>query len=235
MGKSATFLRAKNGRPGGIAGTAVLSCIGFSLLLCTASSGRGVTSHYVCLFGVPKYLSVQNNFLIMFCKDDCKCFVKFYPDSMTKEGYPKTIILMHRAESSKKCSVAPLRGRMDLLFRRYPLNSPLTGLDGYVRLGIGGPVLSTEDSNCGLLLLDASWRHAGPMEKAVPELPVRGLPPLKTAYPRVSSQGTDPNGGLATVEALVAAYQILGRPWAGFLDHYHWKNEFLGLNANFFE
>ena len=154
---------------------------------------------------------------------------------MTVDGYAKTLILMHRGESPKKCSVAPLRGQPELQFVRYPLKSPLPSLAGYLRLGMGGPLLSREDAGSGLLLLDASWRHAGSMEKAIPDLPVRGLPPLKTAYPRVSSLGSDPEGGLATVEALVAAYEILGRSWAGMLDHYHWKDEFLSLNADFFK
>ena len=50
------------------------------------------------------------------------------------------------------------------------------------------------------------------------------------AYPRVSKLGTDPDNGLATVEALFLAYHILGRSTAGLLAHYHWADEFLNLN-----
>ena len=47
----------------------------------------------------------------------------------------------------------------------------------------------------------------------------------------MSKRGTDPDNGLASVEALFAAYRILGRPTDGFLDHYHWAAEFLHLNG----
>jgi pre-rRNA-processing protein TSR3 len=36
---------------------------------------------------------------------------------------------------------------------------------------------------------------------------------------------------LASVEALYAAYHILGRPTAGLLDHYRWAEAFLRLNG----
>lgn len=144
--------------------------------------------------------------------------------------HPDTVILLHRKESPKKCTVAPLRGRPRLQFYRYPPSQSLPSFDGYVRLGIGGPTLSEADSGSGLLLLDASWRHAAAMETVVQHLPVRGLPPLRTAYPRVSNYGTDPEGGLATVEALYAAHLLLGRDIEGLLDLYRWRDEFLSLN-----
>lgn len=149
--------------------------------------------------------------------------------------YPDTVILMHRGESPKKCSVAPLRGFAGLNFIRYPMKRDLPSLTGYVRLGISEDILTPADAAKGLLLLDANWRHAEAMEKAVEHLPVRGLPPLKTAYPRVSGYGTDPKEGLATVEALYAAWLIQGRPVKGLLDHYHWKDPFLRLNQETLE
>jgi ribosome biogenesis protein Tsr3 len=44
---------------------------------------------------------------------------------------------------------------------------------------------------------------------------------------------TDPDNGLASVEALYLAYHILGRPTDGLLDQYHWGEEFLRLNSLF--
>jgi pre-rRNA-processing protein TSR3 len=41
----------------------------------------------------------------------------------------------------------------------------------------------------------------------------------------------DPQHGLASVEALVLAYHILGRPIEGLLDQYRWAEEFLRINA----
>jgi len=54
---------------------------------------------------------------------------------------------------------------------------------------------------------------------------------VQTAYPRVSKTYDDPAGGLATVEALYAAYRLLGRPTEGLLDHYRWAEEFLRRNG----
>ncbi|MFM7921442.1 MAG: hypothetical protein ACKPJJ_14570, partial [Planctomycetaceae bacterium] len=62
-------------------------------------------------------------------------------------------------------------------------------------------------------------------------LPVRSLPSLKTAYPRKSEIYEDPEGGLATIEALYAALRILRRPVAGLLDSYYWRQQFLNLNG----
>ena len=58
----------------------------------------------------------------------------------------------------------------------------------------------------------------------------RSLHNYRSAYPRISKLGTDPDNGLATVEALFLAYHILGRATAGLLGHYHWADEFLRLN-----
>jgi pre-rRNA-processing protein TSR3 len=143
--------------------------------------------------------------------------------------YPPTIVIRHPRENPKKCSILPLQGRADLIFYTYPLRQPLP-LDGYVRLAVDGPPLSRNDASQGILLLDASWRWADAMTKHFEEVPPRSLAGWKTAYPRVSKLGTDPDEGLATVEALFIAYHILDRPTAGLLNHYRWRAEFLQLN-----
>jgi pre-rRNA-processing protein TSR3 len=144
-------------------------------------------------------------------------------------AHPITVIVRHPRENPRKCSILPLRGRPDLLFRTFP-TGPMP-LEGYVRLAAEGPELSAADASCGLLLLDGSWRWAEAMNRAFLHVPPRSLHGIRTAYPRVSKQGTDPDNGLATIEALVAAYRILGRPTAGLLDHYRWTDEFLRLNG----
>jgi len=143
---------------------------------------------------------------------------------------PPTVIVVHPKEKRKKCTVEPLRGRADIVFWKYPRigDEPL---EGYVRLGLGGPVLSSTDAACGLLVLDGTWRLAGKMEADFADVPVRELPPWETAYPRTSKLFDDPLGGLATVEALYASYHILGRDVTGLLDAYHWREEFLAKNA----
>ena len=49
--------------------------------------------------------------------------------------------------------------------------------------------------------------------------------------PRKQTECTDPERGLASVEALFIAYHILGYETEGLLDHYYWKKEFLRLNS----
>ena len=104
-------------------------------------------------------------------------------------------------------------------------------LDGYLRLGIGGPILSEKDAACGLLVLDGTWRLVERMEKQYAALPVRSLPPVQTAYPRRSKVFDDPSEGLATIEAVYAALRVLGRSTEELLDAYHWREEFLELNG----
>ena len=60
--------------------------------------------------------------------------------------------------------------------------------------------------------------------------PKRSIQGIRTAYPRSSKLFEDPDGGLATVEALYAAHRILGKDIHGLLDYYHWAEQFLLLN-----
>lgn len=143
--------------------------------------------------------------------------------------FPQTIIVRHPKENPRKCSVLPLKGRSDLTFVQYPVKTPLA-LDGYVRLAAEGPALTVDDAGSGILLLDGSWRWAGAMTQAFAHVPPRSLRGYRTAYPRVSKLGTDPDNGLASIEALYVAYRILGRSTEGLLDHYHWASEFLKCN-----
>jgi pre-rRNA-processing protein TSR3 len=143
---------------------------------------------------------------------------------------PPTVILVHPRERRSKCSVEPLRDRSGYLFVRWPDPVPVS-LEGYVRLGLGGPLLSAADCNSGLLLLDGTWRLVANMVSHCRDLPIRSLPPIQTAYPRRSILHQDPTGGLSTIEALYAAYRILGRNTEGLLDRYHWRHEFLRMNG----
>ncbi len=144
--------------------------------------------------------------------------------------YPPTIIVRHPRENPRKCSVFPLRGRADLTFLPYPVRER-PPLEGYVRLAAEGPPLTAADSGAGLLLLDGSWRWAAAMTRAFADVPPRSLHGWRTAYPRTSKLGADPDNGLASVEALFIAYHLTGRPTDGLLDHYRWTAEFLRANG----
>jgi rRNA small subunit aminocarboxypropyltransferase len=145
-------------------------------------------------------------------------------------NYPITVIVRSPHENPKKCSVLPLRDRPDFLFLTHPVNER-PPLEGYVRLAAEGEPLTAADSECGLLILDGSWRRADAMTRAFADVPPRSLIGYRTAYPRVSKRGDDPTNGLATVEALFLAYHILGRRTDGLLEHYKWADEFLRLNG----
>src|SRR5262245_37678451 len=153
-----------------------------------------------------------------------------HENSLMSLNYPATVIVRHPKENPKKCSVLPLRERPDVVLLRHPV-ADRPPLDGYVRLAAAGPGLTAADAGCGLLLLDGSWRWAGAMTRDFEDVPPRSLRGWRTAYPRVSKLGTDPDNGLASVEALFVAYHLLGRPTDGLLDHYRWAEEFLRANG----
>ncbi len=145
--------------------------------------------------------------------------------------FPPTIIVVHPREKRRKCTVEPLRGRAGFVFWKFP-RVGTESLDGYVRLGLGGHLLTRADRDSGLLVLDGTWKLASAMEPAFAGLPVRSLLPWRTAYPRTSKLFVDPSGGLATIEALYAAFVQMGRDPSGLLDDYHWREPFLAGNGD---
>ncbi|MCE5318678.1 MAG: hypothetical protein LLG04_15105 [Parachlamydia sp.] len=152
--------------------------------------------------------------------------------------FPATVILRHRRENLKKCSLRGLEGRSDMRFYSYPIEA-LPSFEGYVLLDLDAPPLTAADSASGILLLDATWRYAERMRRFVysaPGLVSRRLPDhFRTAYPRRQEDCLDPERGLASIEALYAAYNILGRDCSGLLEGYHWKDEFLEKNKQFLD
>ncbi|MGB0743263.1 MAG: hypothetical protein ACPGSB_01950 [Opitutales bacterium] len=101
---------------------------------------------------------------------------------------------------------------------------------GYTLLGLNAPLLSAEDVERPLLLLDSTWRLLPQLEVCVVGEPVRrSLPSVQTAYPRVSKLAQDPSGGLASVEALYLAQLLLGKRDDSLLEGYHWKEAFLKI------
>ena len=145
-------------------------------------------------------------------------------------NFPPTTILRHKRENLKKCSLSGLEGRPDFQFLTYPLPN-LPNLDQYCILSLDAPPLSHEDAERGIFLIDGTWRYARTMSQIIPKKGLhvfRSLPPcLQTAYPRRQPDCPDPTRGLASIEALYAAYFILGRSTEGLLDHYYWKEQFL--------
>ena len=141
-----------------------------------------------------------------------------------------TIVMIHRKENLKKCSVWPLHTRDDFRFHVFPFDIPKLDPRNTIRLGLGGAPLSSADRDKDLLVLDATWRLAAQMEEPFVDIPLRSIPAYKTAYPRIACGDSDPSQGLATIEAIFCAYRLLGHSTEGLLEHYYWKEAFLNMN-----
>ena len=147
-----------------------------------------------------------------------------YPLYKKMKPFPPTIILRHRKENLKKCSLRGLENRPDMHFFTYPLESPQPNLESYVVLAVDAPPLTGEDKDKGIFLIDGTWRYAEKMLQSLHRpLPLRSLPEVATAYPRRQ----EVKQGLASIEALYLAYKILGRDPEELLDDYYWKEGFL--------
>jgi pre-rRNA-processing protein TSR3 len=147
--------------------------------------------------------------------------------------FPTTIILRHRKENLKKCSLRGLEARQDMCFYTYP-RDVLPTLSNYVLLTIDAPPLTREDADLGLFLIDGTWRHAEVMHRMLPNprtFRCRSIPSIyQTAYPRRQEDCPEPDKGLASVEALFIAYLLLERDPSRLLDDYHWREDFLNKN-----
>lgn len=146
-----------------------------------------------------------------------------------KTFYP-TIVIRHRRENLKKCSLRGLEKRKDFAFYPYPIRE-LPSLGNYILLTATAPLVLTEaDGDRGLLLIDGTWKLSEKMLQVL-SLPSsverRSLPHwIETAYPRRQ----DEPRGLASIEALYAAFLLTGRNPKGLLDGYYWRELFLEKN-----
>ncbi|MCH9811714.1 hypothetical protein K0U07_03000 [bacterium] len=145
--------------------------------------------------------------------------------------YPKTIIVRHRKENLKKCSLRGLEDRDDMEFLTYPKDH-LPEREGYILLSLDARELSLADKDKGIFLIDGTWKLAEKMDKTLPFTPERRSLPkhFRTAYPRRQTGCEDPEIGLASIEALFIAYTILGRSTKGLLDNYPFREAFLEKN-----
>jgi len=140
------------------------------------------------------------------------------------------LVLRDPRESSRKCSLTPLRGMAGVRFLAYHRDREVDAA-GRILLHPDGEVLTAADAGKGLLLVDCAWRRVPALLRTVRGEPVRrSLPPLVTAYPRRSDTFEDPDRGLASIEALYAALAILGTPRPELLRDYLWAADFLAAN-----
>lgn len=144
-----------------------------------------------------------------------------------------TIIIRHRKENLKKCSLRGLEKNKNFLFFSYPNQIELLpDVSNYILLKMGAPELKKRDSNKGLLLIDSTWNYLNKILKILPDnIETRSLPnSCISAYPRKQTMCPDPKQGLASIEALYLAYLIMGKDTSNLLDNYYWKDKFLEIN-----
>jgi pre-rRNA-processing protein TSR3 len=139
---------------------------------------------------------------------------------------PVTVI-RHPRERISKCSLRHLHDRPEFTFHKATKGFSIDAT-GYLLLALDAPTLMPADVGHPLLVLDSTWRWLPELEGCLQGEPIRrSLPKVSTAYPRVSQVYEDPEGGLASVEAVYLAKRILGENDPSLLDGYHWKDEFL--------
>ena len=145
-------------------------------------------------------------------------------------------ILMDRKENPRKCTILPQKAREDFTIRYFAGGRPIRAFQADCLLHIDGEDLSllknVQVSSVGLI--DCNWKKVtGCLQKLVKPLPrlVSFPQGFKTAYPRRNAEGKDPDGGLATIEALFIAAAFLGFWDETLLDKYHFKDAFLEMNT----
>jgi pre-rRNA-processing protein TSR3 len=140
------------------------------------------------------------------------------------------LIVRDPRESTKKCSLTPLRGTPGVRFVGYEPDKRVEA-GRRVLLHPDGAEITSADRGKPLLLIDCAWRRVPQLLATIDgELEHRRLPPLVTAYPRKSKLFEDPSLGLASIEALYAALSLLGETNPDLLESYRWKDEFLRRN-----
>lgn len=150
-------------------------------------------------------------------------------------------ILVDRSEKPEKCTILPLAYRPDFRIVRFPRGVQLKPLVGDLLLHPEGESLATLAPKLGpirvLSSIDCVWKRLPNILNCVGKpLPMlAGLPPeFVTTYPRRNKQNLDPEGGLATIEALFIAAAFLGHWDETLLKEYHFGAAFLVANATTF-
>jgi pre-rRNA-processing protein TSR3 len=153
-------------------------------------------------------------------------------------------IIVDSGETPNKCTITPLSGRSD--FRLFPVygEGPLGPLYSPIFLHPEGECLSTVHKALGIpsgiACIDCVWRRLPVLEKRLawkkePALRVRIPEGFKTVYPRVGAKHSDPEGGLATIEAIFIAAALLGNVDTSLLSKYYFARDFLEENRKRFE
>jgi pre-rRNA-processing protein TSR3 len=156
---------------------------------------------------------------------------------------PAFQILVDWTERPHKCTILPLAGHPALEITRLARGqTELPALVGSILLHPDGELLSAAGSReasdrPALSAIDCNWKRlAGILQRIPRPLPrLARIPPgFVTAYPRKNKQDLDPEGGLATIEAIYIAGRFLGIRDDSLLGKYHFASAFLERNVEAF-
>lgn len=158
---------------------------------------------------------------------------------MTSDSFYEVII--DAGETANKCTIAPLASRPDFRLISAKGAEPIGPLKSPVLLHPDGECLtkirSSRGGISGIAAIDCVWRRVDAiLSRIAAPLPVLGRIPdgFQTAYLRKSSYGFDPDGGLATIEAIFAARALLGHWQPDLLSKYPFGRAFVELNRGRF-
>lgn len=149
-------------------------------------------------------------------------------------------ILIDARENKRQCTIHPIREREDFQIRYFDrTRSPLAAFGTEILLHVDGIDLAEDREKNGLAhsvgLIDCTWKWVAPTMERLEKSPARlvKIPAaFLTAYPRKSKYpGLDPDGGLATIEAVFIAAAFAGSWDESLLEKYHFKNDFLQINS----
>lgn len=153
-------------------------------------------------------------------------------------------IVMDAGETANKCTIAPLSDRADFKIIRVRGEGPIGPLQAPLLLHHEGQCLSELRARFAsvpaLASIDCVWRRLVPIQSrlvwAVGQPILARIPDgFKTVYPRVSAKNTDPDGGLATIEAIFVAAALLGKWDLTLLAKYYFGRAFIEKNTERFK
>ena len=150
-------------------------------------------------------------------------------------------VILDIGETPNKCTIAPLAGRSDFKLIRVKGEAALGPLVSPLLLHHQGACLTTltalSRKTGGIASVDCVWRRLDYLlGRIAGQIPVLAKIPegFLTAYPRFSRHTPDPDGGLATIEAIFVASALLGRWDVSLLSEYYFGRKFVALNRQRF-
>ncbi|GAC57084.1 hypothetical protein GOHSU_16_00405 [Gordonia hirsuta DSM 44140 = NBRC 16056] len=153
-------------------------------------------------------------------------------------------VVVDRTERVQKCTILPLAYRDDFEIRRVRRGAPVEPLTGDLLLHPDGESLATLGPRLiaagpvgRLSAIDCIWKQLDGFLSCIgrPLPQPAAIPPgFVTAYPRKNKVDLDPDGGLATIEALFIAAAFLGVWDETLLAEYYFGPAFLEANREVF-